>query len=560
MNNILKQLLFLFISLFLLSCSKDLDWRNPFDPDVTPDVWAPSNLRISPVSSTKIWLTWIDNCDNEQGFKISRKVGNGEWIEDIATVNENVIGWTDSNAPCGAIYYYKIKAYAGSNNSIAVEDNYDFKLSAPTSLSITPQSINSLKLTWHDTNQYEHGYKISRKVGNGEWLEDIATVSVNVSEWTDSNASYGFVYYYRVKAFTGPNKSSAIEDNINFQLSSPTSLSITLQSLSSVKLIWQDTNHFEHGFKISRKVGNGEWQEDIATVSANVFEWTDNSISSNQWYEYKLRAYYQNNNSSFSSSVQFNSNFVNIQGGSFHMGSTSGESNEQPVHSVNLTSFCIGRNEVTQNDWQSIMGTNPASGYGVGSNYPVYYINWYEILVYCNKRSVQDGLTPCYSINGQTNPDDWGSAPTSSNSSWDAVTCDWTKTGYRLPTETEWEFAARGGNQSHGYTYSGYNYLDEVAWYISNSSNLTHQVGIKAPNELGIYDMSGNVWEWVWDWYGSYESSSHNNPTGPGSGSHRLSRGGSWLSDNSNCRVTVRNFAYPAGSNLLGFRLARTMQ
>lgn len=127
---------------------------------------------------------------------------------------------------------------------------------------------------------------------------------------------------------------------------------------------------------------------------------------------------------------------------------------------------------------------------------------------------------------------------------------------FRLPTEAEWEFAARGGNASEGYTYSGSNTVGDVAWYGSYSSSKTHEVATKAPNELGIYDMRGNVWEWCQDWYGSYSSSAQTNPTGPTSGSNRVIRGGSWYSSDG-CRVAYRGDLMPSlGSSDYGFRLA----
>ena len=168
-----------------------------------------------------------------------------------------------------------------------------------------------------------------------------------------------------------------------------------------------------------------------------------------------------------------------------------------------------------------IASENGWNTYGVGSNYPMYDVSWEDCQAFITKLNALTGKN------------------------------------FRLPTEAEWEFAARGGNNSRGYKYSGSNTLSNVAWYDDNSRNKTHPVAIKAPNELGIYDMSGNVWEWCNDWYGSYTSASQTNPTGPISGSHRVFRGGSWVNIARGCRVSLRNSITPAGRNDdLGLRLA----
>jgi formylglycine-generating enzyme required for sulfatase activity len=214
---------------------------------------------------------------------------------------------------------------------------------------------------------------------------------------------------------------------------------------------------------------------------------------------------------------------VFVEGGTFQMGATAeqgrnAESNERPVHSVTLNDFYIGKYEVTQAQWKAVMGVNPSSFQG--DDCPVENVLWKDIQEFIKKLNQLTGKT------------------------------------YRLPTEAEWEYAARGGKKSKGYQYAGGNSIKEVAWYNGNTGYGTHPVGQKQPNELGLYDMSGNVWEWCQDWYDSYASSSQTNPTGPTSGSYRVLRGGSWDYGVGECRVSNREASNPSfRSGGRGFRL-----
>ena len=225
---------------------------------------------------------------------------------------------------------------------------------------------------------------------------------------------------------------------------------------------------------------------------------------------------------------------VYVEGGTFQMGATSEQgrdyySDEIPVHSVTLSDYYIGKFEVTQGLWEKVMGTTIheqriKAGYsftnGVGSDYPMYYVNWEEAQEFCKKLSQLTGKT------------------------------------YVLPTEAQWEYAARGGVKSRGYKYSGSNTIGNVAWYSDNSSSSTRPVATKQPNELGLYDMSGNVWEWCSDWDGYYSSESQSNPTGPSTGSRRVLRGGSWGYYAGGCRVSYRIGNYPSYRNFnYGFRV-----
>ena len=212
---------------------------------------------------------------------------------------------------------------------------------------------------------------------------------------------------------------------------------------------------------------------------------------------------------------------------------------------VTVSDFYIGRYDVTQKEWIEVMGSNPSRF--VGDNLPVEMVSWYDAIEYCNRRSIKEGLQPYYNID--TSNKDLDNKPDPQFGDLDTI--KWTVTinpkanGYRLPTEAEWEYAASGGQLSRSYTYSGSDEIDDVAWYWRNSGdkelsgfwnwpaieqnhNQPKPVGSKKPNELGIYDMSGNVREWCWDWFGDLESNVAD-PKGPASGFRRVWRGGGWM-------------------------------
>jgi sulfatase modifying factor 1 len=240
--------------------------------------------------------------------------------------------------------------------------------------------------------------------------------------------------------------------------------------------------------------------------------------------------------------------FVLVDGGTYNMGTDQPvEVHEGPAHKVTVGSFYIAKKETTFEDFDKYTtevkkDSIPSGTWGRGKQ-AVFMVSWLDAVEYCNWLSEKEKLSKCYLIKGQ------------------AVTYLDTANGYRLPTEAEWEFAARGGNNSKGYQYAGSADINAVGWYKDNGGGKAKPVAQKAPNELGLFDMTGNVWEWVWDVYdgGYYKVSPTDNPKGPDSGPYRVMRGGAWYNDADHAKVFTRQDHYPTfRQNSVGFRVART--
>jgi formylglycine-generating enzyme required for sulfatase activity len=234
--------------------------------------------------------------------------------------------------------------------------------------------------------------------------------------------------------------------------------------------------------------------------------------------------------------------FARIEGGTFTMGSPSNETgrqgNEGPQHQVTVSAFYMGKNLVTQAEYEAVMGTNPSSR--KGSNLPVERVSWNEAAEYCNKLSQRERLTPAYQISGNS------------------VTCNWNANGYRLPTEAEWEYACRAGTTT-AYNTGSNTISNDTGWYRDNSGNTSHPVGQKPANAWGLFDMHGNMFELCWDRLGNYSSDTQNNPRGPDTGDARVLRGGSFNYAGNDLRSAYRRTSISAvfKNDHIGFRLAR---
>ncbi|MFZ1982422.1 MAG: SUMF1/EgtB/PvdO family nonheme iron enzyme [Smithella sp.] len=263
-----------------------------------------------------------------------------------------------------------------------------------------------------------------------------------------------------------------------------------------------------------------------------------------------------------------------VPAGSFQRDSTS-------TNISTVSAFRMSQYDITRTQFAAIMGTDPSNAtYSSGTSDPVQMTNWYHAIAFCNKLSIAEGLTPVYSVSGiNFTTLTYAAIPTADDTNWDAATADWSANGYRLPTEMEYMWAAMGatsdgisadivgGVNTGGYTkgYAGsietggaQVNIGNYVWYATNSGSTTHPVGTKLPNELGLYDMSGNVWEWCWDWYSSYPAGTQADYRGAASGPYRVLRGGSWGNFASNATVAIRyNDSPDSQSSLIGFRVVR---
>jgi formylglycine-generating enzyme required for sulfatase activity len=366
------------------------------------------------------------------------------------------------------------------------------------------------------------------------------------------------------------------------KLDAPTYLRATPSGNSNIRLKWNDNSNSESGFKLERKENNTDWQE-IFDLPENATSTIDTQIDFNKNYIYRVVAYTITEKSQYSNEASINCRqffeLVFVVGDTFTMGDSWGDgtADSRPTHLVTLNSFYISKYEITNTklidmyNWALEQGKiyvssyrvflvngdytglfdlsdyNSAYSYNVNKfsvviepQHPATDVSWFGAIAYCNFLSERYGFKPCYDLN------DWS--------------CDWTADGFRLPTEAEWEFAARGGKKTKAHKYSGSNNPDDTAWYYLNSNRSSHVVGTKLPNELGIYDMIGNVWEWIWNYWSPYSSQPQDNPTGPLIGFNRVIRGSSWYGTASSILYSVSdrgNYDPTTMGTTFGFRITK---
>ena len=488
-------------------------------PFTTPNLSVPSVTTAS--------VTNINNTTATGGGNVTANGG--------ATVTERGICWSTSHNPTisgshsssgtgtggftvnmanltpNTTYY--VKAYAINSQGTGYGEEVNFKTSqTPTyTISVSTNPTNGGTVTGGGTYQQGQSCTVKATPATGytfqKWTKNGTQVSTNSTYTFNVTASASYVAHFQLQTYTisasaNPTAGGTVTGGGTYSFGQ----NCTLKANAAA------------GYTFQKWTKNGQ---QVSTNPTYTFSVTASA-------SYVAHFQQQTGDQTFTvNGVSFT--MKGVAGGTFWMGAQSANPNgqnydseassvESPVHSVTLSTFYMGETEVTQELWQAVMGSNPS--YFSGTNRPVEQVSWNMI--------VNQFIPALNALTGRT---------------------------FRLPTEAEWEYAARGGNQGHGYKYAGSNTIWNVAWFSGNSGGQTHQVATKSPNELGLYDMSGNVWEWCSDWYGSYGSGSQTNPQGPSSGSFRVLRGGSWI-NSGDCRVSRRLSSEPGNTSYtFGFRL-----
>ena len=432
------------------------------------------------------------------------------------------------------------------------------ELKSPSELVVTNMTETTISFKWKNNNTITNADTSAKNIIE-QSLDNVNFITATIvqidSTTTTVVGSYltTNTYYFRVKAKT-QFKISNYSNVATYQLSFPAPSNTRINSLTASQAVitWSDNSSFETGFEIEQSVNEGVFTL-VKTVDANITSaLIISAFDHSAKYSFRVKAITTTNSSLYSTSpnstISEIAGLVIIEGGTFTMGSPTGvgSTDEQPPHSVTLYDYYLSRTEIRWGMWDTVYqwAKNngytdlPAGrkGYNGDANHPVTEVNWYDIVKWCNARSQKEGLPPIYYTDSN-----FIAIYKTSETDLQNIMVNWKANGYRLPTEAEWEYAARGGNMSRGFSYSGSIILDSIGWYNDNSISNTHTAGTKAPNELGLYDMSGNVYEFCWDWYGTYPSTAQTNPYGPITGMYRILRGGSFTVGDYNCRVALRS-------------------
>lgn len=514
---------------------------------------APSGISATALSAREISLGWTDNSSNESGFRIEWLIGaSTEWSQ-IADLSANSTAHLRTALIPGTAYQFRVCAYNQygdsefSNTAGATTPNAP---PAPSNLSATVNE-SIVHLAWQAPiapPPTHIGYKIYLAGALFQTILDPAITTFDDSHFVGGPSPAVGTFGYAVSALYTDGESDPTAPvciTLSPFIAPPADVSV-VPGGDHIILYWTGTGDYANIYRSYTPYGDYTY---FGSTAAG-----DYGLAPQPWDDYQFHQV---------SVIETEDLFIYVPGGTFTMGDTNGigDVTNRPVHSVTLSSFYICKYEVTQAEYTAVMDVNPASEHGEGADYPVYSVSWYSAIKYCNLRSMWEGYTPVYTINGSTDPAAWGPVPTDANAAWNAVTMNLAADGYRLPTEAEWEYAARGATTIPDYVYAGGILPDNYAWYGLHNPTIgfCHPVGQLAPNGIGAYDMSGNVNEWVWDWFAYYRANAQTNPTGFVIGETRVLRGGYHESSLEGIIITERLTMNPEHGFIdMGFRVCRS--
>ncbi|MFO8145447.1 MAG: C10 family peptidase [Candidatus Syntrophosphaera sp.] len=437
-------------------------------------------------------------------------------------------------------YYYLDELTPGgmdyNSNQQAIYNIYPLEEipQPPLALSANPFSTYGIDLQWTDNSYNESGFVVQRSTDNSSWSQ-VALLPANSTLWQDNSLVSHSTYYYRIKAVNAEGSSSWsnvawASTSVVIGLVEPR---ISISGSQTPMLEWDAVaGAVSYRVYSASEPLAGSWTLLAETTSLSL---PPIPIMGRRFFRVTAL-----------SALEMPSDFVLIEGGTFFNGTANST----------VSTFYMSQTEVTQLSWSNVMGES----YSGDGNKPRIGITWFKAVEYCNRRSLGEGLVPCYSyLDHGGDPDNWPSGWDSSSANHANISCDWGATGYRLPTEMEWMFASLGGNDSQSNIYSGSNDVNVVAWYYGNALNSTHPVGEKLSNELALYDMSGNAFEWVWDIYGNLPLVASSDYHGPATGSYRVRRGGAYNSSAPYCENVYRGNYSPISNFIMGLRLVRIL-
>ena len=542
-----------------------------------------------PDSTVSVPLTIKGTIHKEIDY-IELKIDDGEWQKITQNPEWSItINYLDMGEH--ALYVHAIE---GEIKGPDVLLNFNVSI-IPTGISASDGAyIDKVRITWNTVTGAEKYYVYRSATSLGVYTE---IGNTNATTYDDTIVSNNMVYYYKIKAYSvaaGYSELSAYDDGFLFPV--PTGVSASDSEYDKIRITWNSVPNAEK-YYIYRSLSSGSGYTETTNVTAVSYDDLTTGVGTN--YYYKVRAWSTvmgfGPYSDYDVGVKLDifagvskREMVSVPGGTYTQTDTAANS-----FSHTITGFKMGKYEVTYELWYAVRTWAVANGYyfanagmeghdgaagavPTGAKYePVTTINWRDAMVWCNAYSELSGLTGIYYSDAgftvlikDSRDGSYGSSINTTAGSFDNPYVNWTANGYRLPTEGEWQYAA---SYKDGVSWTPYDYASGatadyndagatglVAWYSANSSSKTHDVGTKTANALGIYDMSGNVWEWCWDWYGTWPGSSQTDYRGSGSGSVRMVRGGSWLSSAYYLRVGYHDYVSPYyGDDDIGFRLVR---